>query len=396
MSGWPFYLALIVVCSLGHAIIWVRLINASYGLRWQKGFIKLARNSLYFILSGMPLLFILLTWQTIPHQGVSELPALMQGYLIVTSALGIIVLPILVIRHWFKKEPAFQLAYHNEPKNIAQELGYRPSGEGKRGWMATLPFNQAYEIELAEREIQVTGLPAALDGLRILHLSDLHFWGRPARPYFEKVLGYCSSRSCDLLVITGDLIDSADHYDWLSMLGLLSPSEAALAIRGNHDARYDAGQVTQRMERLGIQMIGGKARRLKVRGEEILVAGNEAPWLVPVPDVTEHRAANYFRLALIHCPDQFQWAKRNRFNLVLAGHNHGGQIRLPGLGSIFVPSLTGRRYDMGLFCEAGCVMHVSRGVSGKDPIRYFCRPEVTWLTLRQPDKLSKSGRLVVD
>jgi len=66
---------------------------------------------------------------------------------------------------------------------------------------------------------------------------------------------------------------------------------------------------------------------------------------------------------------------------MLSGHVHGGQIRLPWIGSILVPSRYGRRYDCGTFAEAPTLLHVSRGVSGEHPLRYHCKPEVTLLTL---------------
>ena len=66
-----------------------------------------------------------------------------------------------------------------------------------------------------------------------------------------------------------------------------------------------------------------------------------------------------------------------------AGHVHGGQIRLPGVGSILVPSRYGRRYDCGLFDESPTLLCVSRGLGGEHPLRYLCRPEVILLTLRR-------------
>ena len=70
-------------------------------------------------------------------------------------------------------------------------------------------------------------------------------------------------------------------------------------------------------------------------------------------------------------------------DLVLAGHVHGGQIRLPLVGSIFVPSKYSRRYDSGTFHEGPTVMHVNRGLAGEVPLRYNCRPEVTPVVLRK-------------
>jgi predicted MPP superfamily phosphohydrolase len=90
-----------------------------------------------------------------------------------------------------------------------------------------------------------------------------------------------------------------------------------------------------------------------------------------------------FRLLLSHSPDQFPRAARWGVDLVLSGHNHAGQIRLPLVGPVFVPSLYSRRFDRGFFRSGRTLLHVSQGVAGQHPIRYGgCLPEVTRLVLR--------------
>jgi predicted MPP superfamily phosphohydrolase len=383
--GWLVYLALLVVCSLGHALIWVRIINWTHGVRTQKFLIKLFRIGLHLILSGSPLLFIALTWEQAPDVWYS-IPAWLQPYLLLTAVLGGIAFPSMVLTYWLKGPPGALLSQGQEKLKLISSSGIK--GSGPHGLLASLPWNQIYEVDLVEKEIVVPGLPAQWDGLLILHLSDLHLCGRPGKAYFESVFARCAEKPCDLLVITGDLIDSDEHYEWLQLLRSLSWKEAALAIRGNHDARFDAGRVNSELEQMGIQPIGGQARMISIRQQPVLVMGNEAPWLLPIPDLHPFEAHDCFRLALIHTPDQFHWAKQQGANLVLAGHCHGGQIRFPGFGSIFVPCKTGRKYDMGLFQEGETVLHVSRGLSGSFPVRYFCRPEVTWLTLRCGDSVT--------
>jgi predicted MPP superfamily phosphohydrolase len=80
-------------------------------------------------------------------------------------------------------------------------------------------------------------------------------------------------------------------------------------------------------------------------------------------------------------PGQFAFARDNAFDLMLAGHTHGGQIRLPGLGALISPSWHGWHYASGVFHEPPTVMHVSRGISGKQPIRLNCPPEIAILML---------------
>jgi predicted MPP superfamily phosphohydrolase len=87
------------------------------------------------------------------------------------------------------------------------------------------------------------------------------------------------------------------------------------------------------------------------------------------------------RILLAHGPDQFGWAQQNDFDLMLAGHNHGGQIRLPFLGAILAPSLGGTRYASGVFRRGRSVMHVSRGTGSLTPVRWNCPPEIALLIL---------------
>jgi predicted MPP superfamily phosphohydrolase len=90
-----------------------------------------------------------------------------------------------------------------------------------------------------------------------------------------------------------------------------------------------------------------------------------------------------FRILLSHSPDQFAWAARNRIDLMLSGHNHGGQIRLPLLGPVFMPSLYSRRYDRGFFRKGPTLLHVSQGISGQHPVRFGgCVPEISRFVLR--------------
>ena len=386
-NNYIFILAVTLCCMLGHAMIWVRAINWMHGIRSQKAWTDLVRLGLHTILSGVPLAWLIylflgntpvFPWQSWPV----PLNWLAWTYLAVTATMGLVLFPWLWFSYLQRKPPGALVKSESQVHEVGRALGQLPRGKGRRAWMAHLPFNQAYEVEFTEKELVLPRLPAAWDGLRILHISDLHFWGRPARNYFERVFHLCSSRPCDVLALTGDLVDSDQHYDWLRLLKMLKPTEFTLAIRGNHDARYDYRKINDVLHEMGYHVLGGKSQIIPLRGEPLLVAGNEMPWLESLPELSAHEAFTGFRLALIHSPDQFAWTVRERFDLALAGHNHGGQIRMPGFGSIFVPGKTGRRYDLGLHQQGTTLLHVSRGVSGGHPVRYFCRPEVTWLTLR--------------
>jgi predicted MPP superfamily phosphohydrolase len=118
-----------------------------------------------------------------------------------------------------------------------------------------------------------------------------------------------------------------------------------------------------------------------VRGEPLVVVGDESPWRKPAPDLSA-APAGPFRLCLSHTPDNIARARRDGIDLMLSGHVHGGQVRVPVFGSLLVPSRYGRRYDCGTFDESPTLLHVGRGLSGEHPLRFLCRPEVTRLVLR--------------
>ena len=120
----------------------------------------------------------------------------------------------------------------------------------------------------------------------------------------------------------------------------------------------------------------------------VILAGNELPWFVPAADLRDcpPRAAPSGppRIGLAHTPDQLDWACANEFDLLLAGHTHGGQICLPLVGPLFVPSIVGVRYAAGVFGRGPTVLHVTRGVSGELPVRWNCPPEIVRLVVRCP------------
>src|SRR5438034_622163 len=82
------------------------------------------------------------------------------AHLVLTAGLGLIVFPVLVVLHWTKREPRVQRSISRQTKNIARQLGERPVGQGELGWLAKLPWNQIYEVDLVERELVLPQLPA--------------------------------------------------------------------------------------------------------------------------------------------------------------------------------------------------------------------------------------------
>jgi uncharacterized protein len=303
------------------------------------------------------------------------------GYLLGCAAIGLIWVPYLTL-YRLRRRPAVLLSNDSRSVDLACDLGYRPVGNGKYRLLTRFPGNQVFQVEFSERVLALPRLPREWDGLTVLHLSDFHFKGTPDKAFFQRVMDLSCQDVPDLVAFTGDAVDSDLHYRWvLPVFGRLRWRLGAFAILGNHDSWYEPLLVRRRLQRAGFRVVANSWEKLKVHGRTLVVVGQELPWFSPGPDLTAC-PADAFRLCLSHTPDHIGWAQTHQIDLMLAGHNHGGQIRFPVIGSVVVPSRFGRRYDCGTFFEPPTVLHVSRGLGAEHPIRYRCRPEVTRLVLR--------------
>jgi predicted MPP superfamily phosphohydrolase len=302
-------------------------------------------------------------------------------YVLVCAAVGLVALPADVAARLLRHDPA-----EDGPSrvlDVAKHLGYRPAGRGRGRLLAALPANQVFQVELVERTLRLPRLPAGLDGLTVLHLSDLHLRGTPDRDWYRFVMDRCAEWSPDLVALTGDVVDSWHHMRWVvPVLGRLRWNVAAYAILGNHDHWYDTAYVRRRLRRLGMRVLANTWEQVEVRGEPLVMVGHEGPWLRPAPDLSDCPESP-LRLCLSHTPDNIRWARRHAIDLMLSGHVHGGQVRLPLVGSVLVPSRYGRWYDHGTYAEGPTLLHVTRGLGGEHPLRWNCRPEVVLLTLRR-------------
>jgi predicted MPP superfamily phosphohydrolase len=373
------------VAWVGHAALWLVALNILYGRPIHRDILSRIRPIVGLIVFGFPLAIAgFLTWGIIEFESSGiRAPLVLEAYLAICLMMSLVAIPIATVARHLRRTPRHFIESRSEVVDSVKLLGRRPIGDGKRRSLTSLPGNQSFQIEFAELTLRLPSMPAAWDGMTILHLTDLHLTGTPERAFYEMAFERCMAAGTpDILAITGDLIDTETHHRWLlPLFSKLRWNIAAFAILGNHDYWHRPDRVRRRLERLGITVLANSWREVTVRGEPMTVVGHEGPWFRPGPDLSD--CPEYgFRLCLSHSPDNIRWARRNRIDLMLSGHNHGGQIRLPIFGSLFVPSAYSRRYDCGLFWEEPTLLYVGRGLGGKEPIRYNCRPEITRLVLK--------------
>jgi len=262
------------------------------------------------------------------------------------------------------------------------------------------------DVQVTRLEIPIPELPAGFDGYRILHLSDFHKGLYLSAEGLVARLSAAASIEPDLVVFTGDLADrGADHAEHAAgILASLPTEDGTVAVLGNHDYWVGEDAITQSFSRHGVKVLANSHLTLSRGGDTMYLAGvGDASYLSKddlaaaldgIPTGAPGRRASPGRrpspgrraspiVLLSHAPDIIRKPLSARASLVLAGHTHGGQVVLPGIGPIYVPSRLGRAYASGLHRIDGRWLLINRGLGEVfPPLRINCPPEIILLTLR--------------
>ena len=234
------------------------------------------------------------------------------------------------------------------------------------------------------------GLPAELDGLRIVHLSDFHFGvPSPGVGAAWQAAVWARERRPDLVAITGDLLTHPRGEPMLRRLVRILP-QPALVVLGNHDialSRDPQARASGLRKLEPATLLRDDGRMLELRGRSVWVAGADPRLIVRARrrlDPNRLGRAADLSILLCHYPRVLDGLEPGRFDLVLAGHMHDGQITLPYPGGKVRFAHLRERYNTGIYRNAAATMHVSAGLGTTFvPLRFAARPEVTELTLRQ-------------
>ena len=243
-------------------------------------------------------------------------------------------------------------------------------------------------VRLRTVDVKLDGLAPELDGLRVAHLSDFHL-GVPSGSAraVERAVTWVEERRPDLVLLTGDLLTHPRGEPKLrELLRRLGPR--TYAVLGNHDfgdAR-DPLAAPSRLEDLApAHLLRDDSVELELRGRRVQLVGIDPVSYRSGQADPEGRADDDadVRILLCHYPHVFDRVRPGRYQLVLAGHLHDGQIAIPyGRGKLRLAHANWR-YTKGLYRRGGSVLHVSPGLGTTFvPFRFFARPEATELVLR--------------
>ncbi len=252
-------------------------------------------------------------------------------------------------------------------------------------------MNRTYKINRVEHRVEVLDLPAALEGLRIVHFGDLHL---PKPPEFVRQLN-ALLRQADghLLVTTGDILD---HAHWLSVARrqlpvLLEGLRPALGFHGSL-GNHDRPRTAQVLAAVGATVLVNRWTTIPVGPAALNLGGVYSYRTHRWPEVCRRLAAHAPpqgpAIVLSHLPSAIWTLSGPRVDLVLSGHTHGGQWRFPGLGCVWAHDAIPLRMAYGLHKVGPTQLYVTAGVgeSGPIPVRWRCPPEIAVLTLHRACK----------
>ena len=243
-------------------------------------------------------------------------------------------------------------------------------------------------IQVTRPEVRIPGLDPALAGLRIALLTDLHAGGAADLRLVRRAARLALAERPHLIALAGDFAadDAAGFAAVLDALASLRAPLGVYAVPGNHD--YTVGIVAWHAELRRypqITNLTNAARTVEVGGKRVCIAGVDDFYEgTPRLDALPPPAERDFTILLAHGPDQAEQLRRSgdAIDLVLSGHTHGGQVRVPGAGAVINSAEHDDLYEAGLRRRPWTQVYTSRGLGTVHlPIRLFCRPEVAVLEL---------------
>jgi uncharacterized protein len=262
------------------------------------------------------------------------------------------------------------------------------SGEVERHW-----------IDVENRDITLRGLAADFEGMRIVQLSDIHM-DYYTEPFFlRRVVERINQLKPDAVFLTGDYVtsgqwaDSVAHEAAWECAGILKSlkCKSVHAVLGNHDVTVGSAIVESAFRTNGINILRNSFLPIERGSGRFWLAGLDDPVVghpdlnATIPNMIRNRRDEPLVL-LCHAPDyathiQSQEAGQ-AVDLMLSGHTHGGQIRLPLIGALVLPPM-GKRFVQGWFQLGRMGLYVNRGIGTIGvPFRLDCPPELTLFTLR--------------
>jgi len=257
-----------------------------------------------------------------------------------------------------------------------------------------LAVGDAFFIEpnishISTNKLKVPYLPSALNGLKVVHLADLHYKPDKDEGLLSSVVEKVNQINPDLIMLTGDYVDhdTSGIDPMLKYLAKLKSKHGILACMGNHDGWNANGEYFKtKFEKNGIQFLINENTALKINNETLHIAATDFIWKgKPDPIATLKGIPSSAPLiTMVHEPDYFDTMLEHRDHyLQLSGHTHGGQCRVPFINYAPKKVKYGKKYIYGEYTKENSSVFVTKGIGTTGiRVRFSCLPEIALHTLK--------------
>ena len=252
-------------------------------------------------------------------------------------------------------------------------------------------YNDTWTVRLTERTLPVAGLPPALEGFHIVHISDLQADARTNGDKLQRYVDEVNRMKADVIFFSGDLVTSGTEYidTGAQAMGKMTAQHGVYVCIGDHDIFSNRAQVVRSLQANGVNVLDDLAAVIPVQGSFVSVTGvthayadrATAQELATIEGQRPKGAVNIF---LIHQPaeDLVSYAEQKGYELFLGGHTHGGQIVFPLPGFLLTGSSFETRFVTGFYEVGKMLVSVNNGLGMTlAPIRYHAPAEVTSIRL---------------
>jgi predicted MPP superfamily phosphohydrolase len=269
--------------------------------------------------------------------------------------------------------------------------------------MGAKGFFNSRNLRLVKLKVGLKHLPHAFDGLKVGQISDIHAGPLVPQKLIREGVDIIIANRPDMIVLTGDFVSGATKFLWTSYggfkerhynycmeeLGRLKAPLGVFAVLGNHDfwsGQEVALKIAHGLEGLGVHVLRNKAIPIERKGQYIYIVGVDDYWedSYSLTSALKNVPETACRILLSHNPDINEDIENlgEDVDFIIAGHTHGGQVVLPFVGALYIPSPFGQKYLAGLVKDQERQTYVSRGLGlFFVPIRINCPPDVSLLTL---------------
>lgn len=259
---------------------------------------------------------------------------------------------------------------------------------GNLSKVARYAIDEATTLQTEEVEITLKRLPKKLDGLRIVHLSDLHHSPFTHIDHIARAVTAASKLKPHIVVLTGDFVSHEAEYirPVAKILGELKGEYGSFACLGNHDHWTDAETVAKELRAAGVNVLINEGFRFEAKDSSFWLCGVDDHMVgkTDLPAALKGSFPDEMKILLAHNPIIFRRAVASRVDLTLSGHTHGGQVKVRDPEKRILPR---RKLSSGLHQRKDSQIYVTRGIGTVVlPIRFQCPPEISALTLRASSK----------